>query len=197
MGSAFETLLEKVRGTVDSVTVQEAHSRLNNGNQVVLIDVREREDFAEGFIPSAQNVPRGFLELQIEGVVNERSASLLVYGHGGQAPFAARDLASMGYENVAYIEGGFEGWVEAGYTSDRDRALSKAEQFRYARHLLVPEVGERGQGVVVGELLDTPLGLVSMGDVLNTDHAGLGDGATGSEYGEGELVDPIPLHDLR
>ena len=159
MGSAFETLLEEVRAIVDSVTVEEAHSRLNNGNQVVLIDVREREDFAEGYIPSAQNVPRGFLELQIEGVINDRSASILVYGHEGQAPLAARDLTGMGYENVAYIAGGLEGWVDAGYTQDRDRALSKAEQLRYARHLLVPEVGERGQG----KLLDAKVLLIGAG----------------------------------
>ena len=98
--------------------------------------------------------------MQIEGVVNDRSASILVYGHEGQSPLAARDLAGMGYENVAYIEGGLEGWVDAGHTTDRDRALSKAEQFRYARHLLVPEVGERGQG----KLLDAKVLLIGAGE---------------------------------
>tara|TARA_Y100000588_G_scaffold200696_1_gene214390 strand:- start:11351 stop:12550 length:1200 start_codon:yes stop_codon:yes gene_type:complete len=159
MSTAFEALLEEVKGAVDSVTVEEAHGRLNNGSKVVLIDVREREDFAEGYIPGAQNIPRGFLELQIEGVVNDRSASLLVYGHEGQTPLAARDLSGMGYESVAYIDGGLDAWVGAGYPSDRDRALSKAEQFRYARHLLVPEVGERGQG----KLLDAKVLLIGAG----------------------------------
>ena len=62
MSSAFETLLEEVKGSVNSVTVEEAHGRLDNGNQVVLIDVREREDFAEGYIPSAQKITKAFKE---------------------------------------------------------------------------------------------------------------------------------------
>lgn len=159
MSSAFASLLEKVKNEVDVVSVEEAHNRLNNGSPSTLIDVRERKAFAEGYIPGAQNISRGFLELQIEGVVNDRARPLLIYGEEGQAPLAVRDLLGMGYENVAYIDGGYDAWVQSGYATGRDRPLSKAEQFRYARHLLVPEVGERGQG----RLLDAKVLLIGAG----------------------------------
>ncbi|SVD71603.1 uncharacterized protein METZ01_LOCUS424457, partial [marine metagenome] len=159
MGAAFEQLLEKVKSEVSSVTVDDARARLNNGANPLLLDVREREAFSEGYIPGAENVPRGFLELQVEGLSNDRTRSILVYGDCDQGPLATRDLFNMGYENVAYIDGGVEAWKSAGYEVAKDRPLTKAEQFRYARHLLVPEVGERGQG----KLLDAKVLLIGAG----------------------------------
>jgi len=159
MGAAFDTLLEKVKSEVSSVSVDEARAKLNNGADPLLVDVREREAFAEGYIPGAENIPRGFLELQIEGVSNDRSRAILLYGDDSQSALATRDLVNMGYENVAYIDGGVDAWSAAGYETAKDRPLSKAETFRYARHLLVPEVGERGQG----KLLDASVLLIGAG----------------------------------
>ena len=159
MGAAFDTLLEKVKGEVPSVSVDAARARLNNGANPLLIDVREREAFAEGYIPGAENIPRGFLELQIEGVSNDRSRAILLYGDDSQSALATRDLVNMGYKNVAYIDGGLGAWKDAGYETAKDRPLTKAETFRYARHLIVPEVGERGQG----KLLDARVLLIGAG----------------------------------
>ena len=55
MGAAFQALLEKAKADVTSVTVDEARERLNNGANPLLLDVREREAFAEGYIPGAEN----------------------------------------------------------------------------------------------------------------------------------------------
>ncbi len=159
MGAAFQELLDRVRSEVSSVSAVEAKSRLGNGAHPLLVDVREREAFSDGYIPGAENIPRGFLELQIEGVSNDRSRVILLYGDDDQSPLATRDLVNMGYEDVAYIDGGVEAWQAAGFDITRDRPLSKAETFRYARHLLVPEVGERGQG----KLLDASVLLIGAG----------------------------------
>ena len=113
MGAAFQALLEKVKAHVTSVTVDEARERLNNGANPLLLDVREREAFAEGYIPGAENIPRGFLELQIAGISNDRSRAILLYGDDGQSQLATRDLVNMGYENVAYIDGGVDAWKSA------------------------------------------------------------------------------------
>ena len=159
MGAAFEALLERVKSEVSSISVEVAQTRLNNEADLILLDVREREIFAEGYIPGAENVPRGFLELQIEGISNDRSRAILLYGDEDQSPLATRDLINMGYENVAYIEGGVDAWQSTGLKTAKDRPLTKAETFRYARHLLVPEVGERGQG----KLLDASVLLIGAG----------------------------------
>ena len=103
--------------------------------------------------------PRGFLELRVESLSNDRATPIIVYGENDQGALAARDLKGMGYGDVVYIEGGYDAWVNAGLPSERDRALSQAEIQRYSRHLLVPEVGEKGQG----RLLDAKVLMVGAG----------------------------------
>ncbi len=159
MGTAFDDLIARVKSEVRGISPQQAQQRLQDGNGILLLDVREREDYAAGYISGAENLPRGFLELQIEGRSNDRATPILVYGDENQGPLGARDLQNMGYTDVAYIEGGYDAWVELGLPQDRDRALSKAEVQRYSRHLLVPEVGEKGQG----KLLDAKVLLIGAG----------------------------------
>lgn len=159
MGTALDTLLDQIQSEVERVSPEEAQKQLQGSWAPLLLDVREREAYMEGYIPGAQNVPRGFLELRIESIENERSTSILVYGDGGQGPLSAHALQEMGYEDVAYIEGGFNGWVAAGLDTERDRPLSKSEIQRYSRHLLIPEVGEKGQG----KLLNAKVLLIGAG----------------------------------
>ncbi len=156
MSTAFETLMETVRSEVRGISPEDARKRLDS---VLLLDVREREDYALGYISGAENLSRGFLELRIETLANDRSTAILVYGDDNQGPLAARDLHNMGYENVVYLKGGFDAWVAAGLPVQRDRALTKAEVQRYSRHLLVPEVGEKGQG----KLLEAKVLMVGAG----------------------------------
>ena len=156
MSTAFETLMETVRSEVRGISPEDARKRLDS---VLLLDVREREDYALGYIAGAENLSRGFLELRIETLTNDRSTAILVYGDDNQGPLAARDLQNMGYENVVYLEGGYDAWVAAGLPVQRDRALTKAEVQRYSRHLLVPEVGEKGQG----KLLEAKVLMVGAG----------------------------------
>ena len=159
MSVSFEQLIEEVRSEVAGVAPTEGQHRLQSGNGVLLLDVREREAYAEGYVPGAQNLPRGFLELRVESLSNDRATPIIVYGENDQGALAARDLKGMGYGDVVYIEGGYDAWVNAGLPSERDRALSQAEIQRYSRHLLVPEVGEKGQG----RLLDAKVLMVGAG----------------------------------
>ena len=159
MSTSLEQLLEEAKSEVAGISPQEGQRRILNGNGILLLDVREREDYAGGYIPRAQNLPRGFLELRVESLSNDRTTPIVVYGGNHQGALAARDLNRMGYEDVAYIEGGYDAWVAADLPLERDRALSKAEVQRYSRHLMVPEVGEKGQG----KLLDARVLMVGAG----------------------------------
>ncbi len=159
MGESYDRWIEKIALEAPGTSPEEAQGRLDGGNRLLLLDLREREDYADGCIPGAQNLPRGFLELKIEGLTMDRSLPILVYGdrHGGL--LGAHTLHDMGYENVTYIEGGYDAWVRAGLPRERDRPLSKAEVQRYSRHLLVPEVGEKGQA----RLLEAKVLLIGAG----------------------------------
>jgi molybdopterin/thiamine biosynthesis adenylyltransferase/rhodanese-related sulfurtransferase len=158
MSATFEMLVASAEAEASALSPQQTQEKIG-ANGTLLIDVREREDYIEGYIPGAENVPRGFLELRIESIDNDRDRSIIVYGVDGQGPLAAQALQSMGYSNVAYITGELAAWRDAGLEIARERALSKAEVQRYSRHLLVPEVGERGQG----KLLDAKVLLIGAG----------------------------------
>lgn len=140
-------LLFKVRQQIQEVTAAQVHQELQAGVRLHLIDIREREELGEGYLPGAALIPRGFLELSIEKEVTaDRKAPIVLYcASGSRSALAARDLAQMGYSQVRSLSGGFRAWKEAGFEIEKGGLLSEAERQRYSRHLLLPEVGEQGQ----------------------------------------------------
>ena len=159
MSQTLKAVIEEAAAVAKGISPADARQRVDEKNGMLLLDVREREDYARGYVPGAESLPRGFLELRIESMANDRSTPILLYGTDPQGPLAARDLQRMGYVDVAYIEGGFEAWEANSLPLAKDRGLSKAEVQRFSRHLLVPEVGEKGQG----KLLDARVLMVGAG----------------------------------
>jgi molybdopterin/thiamine biosynthesis adenylyltransferase/rhodanese-related sulfurtransferase len=123
-----------------------AASGTNGAHQPILIDVREKDEWMEGFIPGARWIPRGFLELRIEEQVPEKSSEVVLYCAGGtRSALAARALGELGYSNVASMAGGFTAWKRAGLPFDRPFVMTQEQAVRYARHTMLPEVGQEGQ----------------------------------------------------
>jgi molybdopterin/thiamine biosynthesis adenylyltransferase len=58
---------------------------------------------------------------------------------------AARTLAELGYTQVRSLAGGIGAWKKAGYPIDKPFVFTAAQKARYARHTMLPEVGEKGQ----------------------------------------------------
>jgi molybdopterin/thiamine biosynthesis adenylyltransferase/rhodanese-related sulfurtransferase len=138
-----EVDLETVRKTVEA---RQGKSGDGNGAGPILIDVREKDEWSEGFIPGARWIPRGFLELRIEDQIPELSSEIVLYCAGGnRSALAARSLAELGYTNVKSMAGGFSAWKRAGLTFDRPYVMTQEQSLRYARHTMLPEVGEAGQ----------------------------------------------------
>ena len=167
MSATYETLVAQAEASTTGLSPERAQEKIH-ANGTLLIDVRERENYIEGYIPGAENVPRGFLELRIESMDNDRDRAIIVYGAQGQGALAAQALQDMGYSDVAYIQGDIDSWKNAGLDINQDRALDKAEVQRYSRHLLIPEVGERGQG----KLLDAKVLLIGAGGLGSAAFAG-------------------------
>jgi molybdopterin/thiamine biosynthesis adenylyltransferase/rhodanese-related sulfurtransferase len=112
----------------------------------VMLDVREAEEYAQGAIAGAVHVPRGSLELEVEGRIPDKSKPVVVYCAGGvRSAFAAKTLAELGYSDVASMAGGFNRWKDEGHPWSAPRVLSDAQRNRYQRHLLLPEIGLSGQ----------------------------------------------------
>ncbi|HEY63232.1 MAG TPA: molybdopterin-synthase adenylyltransferase MoeB [Caldilineae bacterium] len=141
-----DQLLAQARAQVPELDVYEVKRRLDEGEPLTLIDIREREEWVQGHIPGAKFIPRGFLELRIEEVQPDRDAPIVVYCAGGvRSLLGARDLKIMGYRNVYSMAGGFTRWKNAGLPFVVPRVLSDEQRTRYSRHIIIPEIGEEGQ----------------------------------------------------
>ena len=113
---------------------------------VTFLDVREPDEYEQGAVPGAVHLPRGHLEFQVEGKIPNKTAPIVVYCAGGvRSAFAAKTLQDLGYSDVTSVIGGFNKWKDDGLPWTTPRTLTPAQRNRYQRHLLLPEVGEKGQ----------------------------------------------------
>ena len=81
----------------------------------MIIDVRESDEYAEGYVASAKHLSRGVLEQKIEEVVPDFWTSIVVYcDRGERAALAAENLVRMGYQRVRSLQGGLQNWLESG-----------------------------------------------------------------------------------
>jgi sulfur-carrier protein adenylyltransferase/sulfurtransferase len=138
-------LIRQIKQQVEEVDPAEVSEHLGNG--VVLVDVRDSEEWERGHIPGAVHVPRGYLDSRIEGAVPDRDARVVLYCASGQrSVLAAHTLKELlGYSDVASMTGGITLWKDRGYKVDMPKVLSPEQKERYGRHLLLPEVGADGQ----------------------------------------------------
>ena len=111
---SFQQLVLEALQTVPEVTPADLQSRLQNGEQIVVIDVREPDEFNRGKIPGAYTIPRGVLEMQLDGRLPHEATVVLYCGAGARSALACRSLADMGYEKVENLQGGWHGWVNSG-----------------------------------------------------------------------------------
>jgi len=115
-------------------------------DQALFLDVREADEYDQGALPGALHLPRGLLELQVEGRVPDKDRKIIVYCAGGtRSALAAHALGQLGYSDVASMAGGFNKWKDEGRDWVTPKTLDAAQRNRYQRHLLLPEIGEEGQ----------------------------------------------------
>ena len=89
-GISGAEFLRRVKEQIDEVDPSEVAEVLGDG--VAVIDVRETEEFAQGKLPGAAHVPRGYLESRIDGVVPDRSQRVILYcASGNRSALAAQD----------------------------------------------------------------------------------------------------------
>lgn len=148
--ATFRDLLSQAKSTITEIDTEEAQARINGGG-VLVLDVREPDEFEQGTLANVLHIPRGHLEAQIEGRATDRDQEIIVYCAGGvRSAFAARTLQEMGYTNVLSMAGGFGKWKDEGRPWKLPVTLTADQRNRYQRHLLLPEVGVEGQAKLLG-----------------------------------------------
>lgn len=125
MRTAHELVME-ARSRIVELPLAEAATWRPDG--VLVVDVREPEEYAVAHIPGAVNLPRGVLEFRLEaepGLADRQRPVLLYCQTSACAALAALSLLQMGYGTVCSIAGGFDDWLAAGLPVERPASLSR------------------------------------------------------------------------
>ncbi len=143
---SFQEVISKTKKEISEIKAEELKSWIDQKKNITLIDVREKEEMEKGVIPNALLIPRGFLELKIEDQLTDKNQEVVLYCAGGtRSALAAKSLRELGYSKVHSLIGGYSQWASSGYPTYQKKSLNKEQLDRYARHILMPEVGEAGQ----------------------------------------------------
>jgi len=115
----FLRLVEDARARIREVSVAAVHEQLARSPRLHLLDVREHEEWRRGHLPGAHHLCKGILERDIEDMVPDPGAEIVLYCGGGfRSALAADALQKMGYTRVVSMAGGWRAWTEAGLPVD-------------------------------------------------------------------------------
>ncbi len=99
---------------VQTITVQELKSKIDNGESIHLVDVREPHEHAE-FNIGGILLPLGKVQtMQIEDIESLKDETIYIYCRSGnRSGQACLILGTMGFPNVINVAGGMLAWQEA------------------------------------------------------------------------------------
>ena len=119
LGGAVKTsdqLVKEAKASIREVSVDDVKKMIDNKEKIIILDVRDKEEFETGYIPGAINLSRGMLEFKISIMIPDKNARIIVYcGIDLRGPLATRTLNEFGYKNAVNINGGLKAWKAAGY----------------------------------------------------------------------------------
>ena len=119
--SAFLRLVDDAKTRIRQTDIHEVKRRLDAGEKFCLVDVREDDEWARGHLPGAIHLCKGIIERDIENLVPDKNALIVLYCGGGfRSALAADNLQKMGYANVLSMDGGWRDWLGAGYPTTKD-----------------------------------------------------------------------------
>jgi molybdopterin/thiamine biosynthesis adenylyltransferase/rhodanese-related sulfurtransferase len=145
--SSFQQFLKGVKSEIRETTTDSVKKVVEQGAaSPVVIDVREKDEYVQGYIPGALWISRGLLEQKIEDAVPDRATPIVLYcASGNRSAMAARSLQQLGYTDVASMAGGFTAWKRSGLPWKAPTVMTREQEMRYSRHTLLPEIGTKGQ----------------------------------------------------
>jgi rhodanese-related sulfurtransferase len=119
--SKFLALVLDAKSRVQETTVAEVKERLDRGERLTIIDVREESEWDQGHVPGAIHLSKGIIERDVERMFPDPGTELILYCGGGyRSALAADNLTKMGYPRAISMDGGMRGWREAGLDVEVD-----------------------------------------------------------------------------
>ncbi len=120
----FLRLVKQAKQRVKECTVADVQERLAQGEQFHFIDVREDHEFWIDHAAGARHLGKGIIERDIETVIPDKQASIVLYCGGGyRSALVADALQQMGYANVISMDGGIKAWRDANLPLEKDKSI--------------------------------------------------------------------------
>lgn len=116
----FLKLVQDAKSRIKECSVADVKTRLDRGEKLNMVDVREESEFAAGHVPGAVHLSKGVIERDVEAKYPDRSTELVLYCGGGfRSVLSADNLKKMGYVNVISMDGGMREWRQRGLPERR------------------------------------------------------------------------------
>jgi rhodanese-related sulfurtransferase len=111
----FLKLVNEAKTRVKQTDIAGYQKMLADGSRPVLIDVREDSEWAAGHAAGAIHLGKGVIERDIETMIPEKGAKLVLYCGGGfRSALAGDAIQQMGYTDVISLDGGWRAYQQSG-----------------------------------------------------------------------------------
>lgn len=116
----FLKIVADAKSRITECTVDDVKRRLDAGEQLLLVDVREESEYAAGHVPGAIHISKGVMERDVESKIPDPATEIILYCGGGfRSALSADNLQKMGYTNVISMDGGWRDWTAKGLPVSR------------------------------------------------------------------------------
>lgn len=111
----FLALVDDAKSRIRQIKIEDLRRMLAAGERFLLIDVREESEWAAGHAAGALHLGKGIIERDIETVVPDKAARMVLYCGGGfRSALAADALRKMGYTDAISLDGGWRAYRDSG-----------------------------------------------------------------------------------
>ncbi|MGO9013385.1 MAG: rhodanese-like domain-containing protein [Dissulfurispiraceae bacterium] len=111
-----EQLVKEAKASIAEVSIDNVKKMIESKENIMLLDVTDKQEFEQGHLPGAINISRGTLEFKAATIIPDKNAKIIVYcGTDRRSPLATKTLNDLGYKSAVNMTGGLKAWKEAGY----------------------------------------------------------------------------------
>jgi rhodanese-related sulfurtransferase len=120
-------MVAETKKQIRTITMDEFKAAIDQKTVGRIIDVRNENEFEDGYVPGAVNIPRGLIEFRIWGelgfpnAVDMNQRLTLYCATGGRCALATKSLKDLGFTNAVSVDMKFADWVKAGHPVKKDK----------------------------------------------------------------------------
>ncbi len=116
----FLAIVDDAKSRVKQIDIEDYKRMKSDGEELILVDVREDNEWGSGHAAGAMHLSKGIIERDVETKIPDKDAKVVLYCGGGfRSALAADNLQKMGYRNVISLDGGWRAYTEAGLPVER------------------------------------------------------------------------------